>query len=108
MNVFLKQQFSKDFGVNDLLLYGYWASDSHLEVVGQIVADKLDKQFYLVCSAYDKDGDVIKNSENDSYGSGLVTSRIKPESFFNGFPFTFSMYGVERKQVKELRIVVSE
>ena len=71
----------REFGVKDLALYGFW-DDNHLRVMGQIFADKIDKQFSFVCSIYDKDGDVIESTENESYGgSGFVTHAIKPDSF---------------------------
>lgn len=102
-------ELEQDFGVEELKLYGYWESDNHLYIVGQIIADSLDKQFSLVCSLYDKDGDVIESTDNESYGgSGFVTHAIKPDSFFNGFPFKFSIYGPKQSQVKGIKIVLSE
>ena len=102
-------ELEQEFGVEDIKLYGYWESDSHLSILGQIVADSLDKQFSLVCSLYDKDGDVIESTDNESYGgSGFVTHAIKPDSFFNGFPFKFSIYGLKKNQVKEIKIVFIE
>jgi len=99
----------QEFGVDDIKLYGYWESDNHLAIVGQIVADSLSKEFSLVCSVYDKDGDVIESSDNESYGgSGFVTRNIKPDSFFNGFPFRFSIYGIKKNSVKEIRVVLTE
>lgn len=98
----------REFGVKDLALYGFW-DDNHLRVMGQIFADKIDKQFSFVCSIYDKDGDVIESTENESYGgSGFVTHAIKPDFFFNGFPFMFSIYGVKKSQAKEIHIAISE
>lgn len=102
-------ELEQDFGVEDIKLYGYWESDNHLCILGQIVADSLEKEFSLVCSLYDKDGDVIESRDNESYGgSGFVTRAIKPDSFFNGFPFKFSIYGLKKNQVKGIKIVLSE
>ena len=99
----------QEFGVDDIKLYGYWESDSHLAIIGQVIASNLSKQFSLMCSVYDKDGDVIKTSENRSYGgSGWVTHAIKPEVFFNGFPFSFNIYGLKKNSVKEIRVVLTE
>lgn len=104
----LDYETEREFGVKDLALYGFW-DDNHLRVMGQIFADKIDKQFSFVCSIYDKDGDVIESTENESYGgSGFVTHAIKPDSFFNGFPFMFSIYGVKKSQAKEIHIAISE
>lgn len=78
-------------------------------VHGDCFAEKIKEQFQLVCSVYDKDGDVIKSRENSSYGgSGWVTSRIKPGAFFSGFPFKFTLYDVKPAQAKEIRIVLSD
>lgn len=102
-------ELEQDFGVEDLKLYGYWEDNNHLSILGQIVADSLEKEFSLVCSLYDKDGDVIESTDNESYGgSGFVTHSIKPDSFFNGFPFKFSIYGPKKSQVTGIKIVLSE
>ena len=98
----------RDYGISDLSLYGYWESETCLRIVGQIFAEKIKESFHLVCSIYDKDGDIIKTTDNDSYGgSGFVTSAIKAGSYFDGFPFKFVLYGVKKAQVKEIRIVLS-
>ena len=98
-----------EYGVTDINLYGYWEGDSTLHILGQVFAEKIKEQFQLVCSVYDKDGDVIKSRENSSYGgSGWVTSRIKPGAFFSGFPFEFTLYDVKPAQAKEIRIVLSD
>lgn len=102
-------ELESEYGVTDIKLYGYWEGDSTLHILGQVFAEKIKEQFQLVCSVYDKDGDVIKSRENSSYGgSGWVTSRIKPGAFFSGFPFEFTLYDVKPAQAKEIRIVLSD
>ena len=101
-------EIEREYGITDLSLYGYWESETSLRIVGQIFSKKIKESFHLVCSIYDKDGDIIKTKENESYGSaGFVTSSIKDGSFFDGFPFRFVLYGVNKGQVKEIRIVLS-
>lgn len=103
--------FSRDYeqekllGINDLKLYAYWESESSLTIIGQIFAPHLEKAFCLTCSVYDKEGDVIESCENSSYGSGLVSSYIRPGSFFDGFPFRFYLTGIKMNSVKEISII---
>ena len=101
-------QLEKQFGIDDLKLYGYWEDNDSLVIIGQVFATDLKKECCFICSIYDKDGDVIESTENDSYGSGLVTSMIKPKTFFDGFPFKFDLYGNKKKQVKEVRITPAD
>ena len=76
------------FEIDDLRFFGYLDSNDNLVVIGEIIAySELTEPFYLVCTLLDKDGDILYVAENESYGSGLVTSMIKPVSFFCGYPF---------------------
>ena len=98
----------KQFGITDRKIYGYWESNDSMTIVGQIFAPRLKNACCLICSIYDKDGDVIKSCENESYGSGLVTSMIEPGSFFSGFPFRFDLYSIKKSKVVEIRIVPAD
>ena len=108
-NLFVRDlEQEKVFGIKDLKLYGYWEDNSSLNIVGQIVADKLKSECCFICSIYDHDGDVMESCENEEYGSGLVSSMIHPEAFFNGFPFRFDLYSVKKKRVKAIKIVPAD
>ena len=95
----------REYGIDELRLYGYAESDSSLCIVGEVIAKTNPKNsFCLICGIYDKDGDVIESIESRSYGSGLVTSMIAPASFFNGFPFAFYLYGINTDNILKIRI----
>lgn len=95
-----------EFGISELRVYAYMASDSELTIVGEVFATpKPKKRFYVQITIYDKDGDVLESDDNSGYGSGLVTSYIYPSAFFNGFPFTKTFYGVKKSDIGEIRIV---
>lgn len=99
----------KEYGVSDLKLYGYWERENSMYILGQIISSHINKEFCLVCTLYDEDGDVIESIKNETYGGfGFVTHSIKPETFFDGFPFRFEVYGTERSKVKEIQIVLSD
>jgi hypothetical protein len=95
----------KLYGIDEIRLYGYEEGDESFHIVGEIFAKKAPaKSFCIMCTVYDRDGDIIETKESRSYGSGLVTSMIEPISFFNGFPFIFDLWGVPKKKIKEIRI----
>jgi len=95
----------KQYGIDELKLYGYAESEDSYHIVGEIIAKKTPStSFCIICTIYDEDDDIIETTESRSYGSGLVTSMIEPSSFFNGFPFIFDIWGVPRKKIKEIRI----
>lgn len=74
--------------IEDISLYAYYDDDSsYLYIIGEVFAQKIRSAFYLTCTLYDADHDIIVSAENLTYGSGLVTNVIQPEAFFNGFPF---------------------
>ena len=79
------------FGIDDMKIYAY-ISDGKLTVIGEIISKKIISDFSLICTVYDKDGDMIESLENCTYGSAVVTSTIHKQVFFNGYPFKFSKY----------------
>lgn len=87
-------RFLRDYGqeralhIEDISFYAY-EECGDIHIIGEIFAKKISMPFYLTCALYDEDGDMITSEENLCYGSGLVTNIIKPEAFFNGFPFEF-------------------
>lgn len=92
------------FGITDVKLYGY-AHDEEICIVGEVFAkEPLKKDFCFICNLYDHDDDIIESSENDSYGSGLVTSMIRRNSFFDGFPFMFRFMSRSISDVKYIKI----
>ena len=94
----------KEYGIDKISLYGYFEDTDSLYILGQISSKKPKKPFAMICTIYDKDGDIIETEECSSYGSGLVTSMIKPEAFFDGFPFKFRFWGVSQKKIKKISI----
>jgi len=97
------------YGINNLAIYAYKSGDSSLDVVGQVFAgNKIQKDFCLIMTIYDHDGDIIESKESSSYGSGLVTSMIKPMSYFDGFPFKFYFFGIKWKEVSKIEIVPAD
>lgn len=80
-------------GIKDISLYYYIEQDGDIVICGEIFARiPLQTSFRFVCTLYDEDDDIIETKENSSYGSGVVTSYIKPACFFDGFPFRFSFF----------------
>lgn len=95
----------KKFGIDEVRLYGYEQGEDSICIVGEIIAKKTPpNSFCMFCTLYDDDGDIIETKENRHYGSGLVSSMIKPSSFFNGFPFSFTFWGVKKSKIKEISI----
>lgn len=97
----------QEYGIDDIKLYCYYEDedDESLRVTGEIFASNLKKPFCIMCTAYDHDDDIIYSSESQSYGSGLVTSMIYPETFFDGYPFTFLIWNLPMKKVKEITLI---
>lgn len=97
------------YGITDITIYAYKSREHSLDVVGQVFAgNKLKKAFCLIMSIYDQDGDIIESKTSSSYGSGLVTSMIKPMSYFNGFPFKFYCMNVNWEEVSKIEIVPAD
>ncbi len=95
----------KTFGIDNITLYGYWKGEDAIYIAGQIFSQKpIRKNFCMMCTVYDKDGDIIETQESCSYGGGLVTSMIKPATFFDGFPFCFILWDISKKSLKEIKI----
>lgn len=98
-------ELEKEYGIDDVSLYGYYESDDTIYIIGRIEATrKIKRSFCMMCTIYDDDDDIMETSESNSYGSGLVTSMIEPECFFNGFPFTFSFFGIDKEHIKAIKI----
>lgn len=98
----------KEYGIDDIRLYGYFSDTSSVEIVGEIVAATIKKPFCMICSLFDKDGDIISTTESNSYGSGLVTSMINPKAYFTGFPFKFSLWSVPKRKMKKISITPAD
>lgn len=95
----------KRLGIKDISLYYYIERDGDIEIRGEIFAKMpLQTSFRFVCTLYDEDDDIIETKENSCYGSGVVTSYIKPACFFDGFPFGFSFFKPKAK-VARIKIV---
>lgn len=93
------------FGIKDIKLYCYQSEKNRIRIIGEVFAQRpLIKPFCLLCTLYDKDGDIIEASPNSSYGSGLVTSMIKRECFFDGFPIAFYFLFL-KEEVVRIKIV---
>lgn len=104
-----KRKESK-YGIDDIKIYAYYEDvGKNICIIGEIWANKKpSKDFCIICTIYDKDGDILETKESSSYGSGLVTSMIKPETFFNGFPFKFYFIGVSKKDIGEILIAPAD
>jgi hypothetical protein len=48
---------------------------------------------------------MIESFDNASYGSGLVTSVIKKNAFFNGYPFMFAKTIKKNTSISKIRII---
>lgn len=92
-------------GIRDISLYYYIEQDGDIKICGEIFAKMpLQTSFRFVCTLYDEDDDIIETKENSSYGSGVVTSYIKPACFFDGFPFSFIFFK-PKASVARIKIV---
>ena len=91
-------------GIDDLKLYSYIA-DGTLYIVGQVIAEQINNNFVLKCTIYDEDGDMIESFDNSSYGNALVTSSIKKNAFFNGYPFRFVKSIKKNTNISKIRII---
>ncbi len=94
----------KKYGIDELKVFAYM-SGGELNVVGEVIAKEITQDFSLTCSVYDADGDMIESIENNSYGSGLVTSYIKRAVFFNGYPFEFNKVFADGVDISKIRII---
>lgn len=98
----------KQYGIDKIRLYGYFSDTTSMKIVGEIISNSIKKPFCMICTLYDKDGDIIETTESNSYGSGLVTSMINPKAFFSGFPFKFSFWSVPRRKMKKISITPAD
>lgn len=94
----------KKYGIDEMNLYAYMPTENEVIVNGEIFGDNLKNSISIMCSVYDKDGDIIASEKNDSYGSGLVTSNIKPEAFKGIFPFRISVDIPSGHKVGKIRV----
>ena len=90
-------------------IYAYSDGESSLKVIGQISAgSSIQKKFCLIITIYDRDGDIIASEASSGYGSGLVTSMIEPESYFDGFPFMFYCLNIKWNEVAKIEIAPAD
>jgi len=82
----------KSLGIDDMNLYYYKADDGLINIIGELFSAGINDRFQLICTTYDSDDDVIESERNRGYGAGCVSSIIKPETFFNGYPFRFYIF----------------
>ena len=101
------RELERTFGIEDIKLYGYY-DDSRVNIVGEIISSRINKSFCIVCTIFDREGDIIDTDENWNYGSGLVTNIIVPQLFFSRFPFKISFLNVPRLKISHFRIIPSE
>jgi len=98
-----------NYGIDHIEFYGYFDNLERLIIVGQIFVNKpIEKDFCLICTVYDNDDDVLESTESRGYGSGLVTSMIKSNCFFNGFPFKFYISNIKMENLKKIYIYPSD
>ncbi len=97
------------FGIDDLKFRGNVNSVGSIHIVGEIIAAKRPKSdFTLVCTIYDHDGDIMLTEDCRPYGTGLVTSMIRAQTFFNRFPFSFDTNCVNVKEIRNIHITVEK
>jgi len=101
-----RRDIEKRCGIDDIRLYSFSTGKRSLEIFGSIESDQLLESFELRCNIYDEEGDLIKTCSNASYGWG--TNRIKPETFFSGFPFEFSIWGLPVEDISTIVIFPSD
>lgn len=96
----------RSLGIKDIMLHCCWL-DSSLFINGEIIADAITEPFYLECRRYDNDGDLYDYQLNFSYtgGSGFSIHKIMPGSFFNRYPFVFSISYDENKLTEKIHLI---
>lgn len=98
------QKEEKALGIDSLNLYAYMQGDE-LFLIGEIRANSIKEHFNFLCTAYDKDGDVIGSCGNSFYGGGgFVSSYIEPECFYDGFPFRINMNIPQKSKIAKIRL----
>lgn len=80
--------------------------DDSLTVIGQIQAKEITCRFYMVLVAYAKDGTMLFNTRNYSYGGKFTTSVISNLPFFPAFPFSFKEYSDLAPEVDHCKIIL--
>ena len=100
----------REYGIDDIKLYCYYEDNDEesLKIVGEIFAQRLKKPFCIMCTVYDHDDDILQTTETNSYGSGLVTSMIYPNTFFDGFPFTVTLWDAPLRKIKEISLTPAD
>ena len=82
----------KSLGIDDMKLYYYDPNDGRIVIVGELFSHGLKDNIRLICTTYDEDDDIIECEESTGYGANIINSAIRPETFFNGYPFSFYIY----------------
>ena len=93
----------KKLGISNLQIYAY-RHKNVLKVTGKIESDGLKKDISFALVGYDKNNDIILTEKNSGYGNFIVSSRIKPNSFFNEYPFGFSYGSKVVNKVKKIKV----
>ena len=101
------RELERTFGIEDIKLYGYY-DGSQVKITGEIISSRINKSFCIVCTLFDREGDIIDTDEKWNYGSGLVSNIIVPQLFFSRFPFKISFLNVPRLKISHFRIIPSE
>lgn len=92
------QLMERKLGIKDLSMYYYVTKSNYHEIVGEIFSSvRISKEFRLICTFYDNDGDIIDTKR---------TRVIQPTNFFEGFPFRFHIYSKDKKP--HIRLSIEE
>ena len=88
----------RKLGIKDLSMYYYVTKSNYHEIVGEIFSSvRISKEFRLICTFYDNDGDIIDTKR---------TRVIQPTNFFEGFPFRFHIHSKDKKP--HIRLSIEE
>lgn len=92
-------------GIQDINFYFYKTLDGTVKIISEVIAPaNIKKSFRFACTLYDEDGDVIETSSNLQY---RTTAHLTPETFFDGYPVTFSFMWM-KTEIKRIKIVPVE
>ncbi len=102
------ESLERKFGIEDMSIFAYLRQGNELIVNGEIYGDKLTDSIEIICSVYDKDGDIIASSPNNDYSRGFVSHCIRPRSFKGIFPFSINVKIPEGQTIDRIRVYVSK